>query len=217
MKGIKAGLLHIVGMALLHSFVSVLCKTVRIESKNFDQLKSFMNSDKKFIVAFWHGTMLIPWYIFRGNSIAALVSKSKDGELLNRVLEKWGYDVVRGSSRDGGKIALETMTNKVSQNSSIAITPDGPTGPPFVMKAGTVIIAHRSGLPIFFVGVNCKNSIKLNSWDKFEIPKPFSKINCVFSDPVYISDKLNREEISNKIKDCQIILNSLQEEALHVA
>ncbi|PKL89841.1 MAG: hypothetical protein CVV23_03190 [Ignavibacteriae bacterium HGW-Ignavibacteriae-2] len=217
LKGIKANLLHVFGRALLHIIVTVLCKTVRIELKNFTQIKSYLDTNRKFIIAFWHGTMLIPWYVFRGNSIAALVSKSKDGELLNRVLEKWKYDVVRGSSRDGGKYALEIMVNKTSQNSSVAITPDGPIGPALQMKAGAVILAHRSGLPIFFVGVNYKKSVKLNSWDKFEIPKPFSKINCVVSDAVFIPKELNRKEISDKIEDCQTLLNNLQKEALNIA
>ncbi len=210
MKGIKDKLLHKAGKVLLGYLVTVLCKSLRIEYKNYIQVEKLIGENKKFISAFWHGTMLIPWYVFRNKNTAALVSKSKDGELLARVLAKWEYDVVRGSSRDGGKAAFDKIVDIAKSDKSIALTPDGPTGPPFKMKAGTVVAAKRSGLPIVLVGVRCESSYRLNSWDNFEIPKPFSKVRLDFSEPVYISNELSRDEVSEKIAECELLLNQLQ-------
>lgn len=213
MKGLKEKLVHLAGKVLLSSIVDVLCKTLRIEYKNYTQVEKLKLDDQKFIAAFWHGTMLVPWYLFREFNMTALVSKSKDGELLSRVLNKWNYKVVRGSSRDGGKEAFNTMVEKAKANQPICITPDGPTGPPFKMKAGTVVAAKRSGLPIVLTGVYYTKSIRLNSWDKFEIPKPFSRVKFVFSEPIYIDSDLEREEVSRTITDCENRLNNLQKEA----
>ena len=213
MKGIKDKLLHKAGRVLLGYLVTVLCKSLRIEYKNYIQVEKLISENRNFIAAFWHGTMLIPWYVFRNKRTAALVSKSKDGELLARVLTKWDYDVIRGSSRDGGKAAFDSIVDIAKSNKPIAITPDGPTGPPFIMKAGTVVVAKRSGLPIVLVGVHYKNSYKLNSWDRFEIPKLFSKVGLSFSDPININSELSRDEVSEKIKECENMLNDLQKDA----
>jgi lysophospholipid acyltransferase (LPLAT)-like uncharacterized protein len=146
-----------------------------------------------------------------------LVSKSKDGEYLTSVLNKWEYKVIRGSSRDGGKEALNMMMETVQNGSSLAITPDGPTGPPFKMKAGGVIISQRNEVPLFLIGIGCKNSIKLKSWDSFEIPKPFSKVKCICSEIINIPKNLERDEVSKKIIECEELLNSLRKEALTIA
>lgn len=214
MKGVKNKLLHSAGKFLLGFLVDVLCKSLKIEYKNYTQVEKLINSDKRFIGAFWHGTMLVPWYTFRNMGAFALVSKSKDGELLARVLKNWNYDVIRGSSRDGGKDAFDLIVSKARSNQTIAITPDGPTGPPYRMKAGAVVAGKRSGLPIILVGAGYTNSIKLKSWDKFEVPKPFSKVTLVFSDPVFISADLDRDEVSEQIEKCEKLLNNIQEEAL---
>ena len=212
MEGLKEKLLHKAGKVLLVTLVNVLCKTLRTEYKNYAHVEKLIESDKKFVAAFWHGTMLVSWYVFRNRKFAALVSKSKDGELLTKVLKSWNYEVVRGSSHDGGKQAFETIVAKASANQSVAITPDGPTGPPKKMKAGAVVAAKKSGLPLILVAIENTNAYKLKSWDKFEIPKPFSKVICYFSDPVYIRKDMERDEVSKLISECEIKLNNLKSE-----
>jgi hypothetical protein len=210
LKGIKEKLLHKAGKILLVTLVNVLCKSLRTEYKNYTHVKNFIEQDKKFICAFWHGTMLVPWYVFRNLNAAALVSKSKDGELLTKVLTNWNYDVVRGSSRDGGKEAFDLVVSKACNKQSVAITPDGPTGPPFQMKAGAMVAAKKSGLPIILVAVENLKAFKLKSWDSFEIPKPFSKVICHFSEPIYVDKELKRDEVSEKIRECEMRLNNLK-------
>ena len=212
-KEIKQKILRIIGNYLLHGAVNVLCKTLKINVQNSGGIDELLSSDKNIVFAFWHGTMLIPWYLQREKSFAALVSQSKDGGLLANILTKWKYDVARGSSHKGGKEALEILMKQVTNHHSVSITPDGPTGPPRVMKAGAVIVAKRSSTPLVLCGIGCKSKYVFNSWDNFEVPKIFSKVNVVYSDPIFIEKDLERDEVSKIIDDCNLRLNELQSEA----
>lgn len=216
-KKVKHNILRFLGNILLFPAVNVLCKSLKIEIKNSDRIIKHLKDGEKIVLAFWHGTMLIPWYLHRNNNFAALVSTSKDGDLLANILTKWNYDVARGSSHKGGKEALEMLLEKGKENYSIAITPDGPTGPPREMKAGAVITAQRTGLPLILCGVANKKKYKLNSWDGFEIPKFFSRVVVNLSEPIFIDKNLNRDETSDIIKEYNDKLNHLQKEAENIA
>jgi hypothetical protein len=199
--------LRLLGNRFLALIVRVLCKSVRIKtygSENLNKVKS------NYVLAFWHGTMLLPWYVNRNKNIAAIVSSSSDGELLARALTKWNYRVARGSSHKGGREALDTLINYAEENYSVTITPDGPTGPPKVMKAGAVITAKKTGIPLILLGVYINNKFVLKSWDSFEIPKPFSKAVVVYSEPLYFEKSLTYEETDIKIREAGNLLNDLQ-------
>jgi len=216
-KIVKQNILRFLGNIFLFPAVNVLCKSLKIEIKNSDSITKYLKDGGKVVLAFWHGTMLIPWHLHRNNNFAALVSTSKDGDLLANILTKWNYDVTRGSSHKGGKEALELLLEKGKENYSIAITPDGPTGPPREMKAGAVISAQRTGLPLVLCGVANKKKYKLNSWDGFEIPKFFSRVVVNLSEPMFIDKDLNRDETSHIIKEYNDKLNHLQKEAENIA
>lgn len=213
LKEIKKRVLSLLGLTVLNFIVNLVTKTYRIKIFNETAILKVLNNNEQFISAFWHGRMLIPWYIQRKYKIAALVSKSKDGDILTKLLNNWNYNVVRGSSHIGGKEALKIMGDKIDEGFSFAITPDGPTGPQFKMKPGAVVLAHRKSIPLILIGTASKKHYVFNSWDKFQVPKPFSKITVIYSDPIYINEKSTREEISKLIDDCELELNKLQEEA----
>ena len=209
-------ILHFLGLWFSNFAVNVLLKTVRIEIKNGQKISELISEKKNFVAAFWHGSMMIGWYLHRNKNFSSLVSKSKDGDILANVLEKWKYKVVRGSSHIGGKEALEMMLDMVKQNFSLTITPDGPTGPVYKMKAGAVITAKKSNVPLFLVGIGIRKKFVMKSWDKFEIPKPFSKVAAVYSDPIFINADLSYEETNQKIIECEVLLNKLQKDALQL-
>ena len=212
-KEIKQNLLRNLGNIFLHSIINVLCKSVKVNRINYTVIEKLLSEKQNFVLAFWHGTMLVPWYFHRGQNFSALISQSKDGGLLANSLVKWGYRVTRGSSHKGGKEALETLLENSKQNFSIAITPDGPTGPPRVMKAGAVITAQRSGIPLVLCGVACNKKYTFNSWDKFEVPKFFSKVVIKYSDPIIVDGNISRDETSKIIEQCDVKLNQLQKDA----
>ncbi len=149
--------------------------------------------------------------------MSALVSGSKDGELLFRVLNKWSYNVQRGSSTKGGKDALESLVQLAAENYSIAITPDGPGGPVRKMKPGAVVVAKKAQIPLVLVGIGIEKKRKLKSWDSFEVPRFFSRVNIIFSDPVNIDHDLTYDETSEMILENEKLLNRLQSEASEFA
>lgn len=155
--------------ALLPTGISALVKTLRIKW-------SASPLPDKCIVAFWHSKMIAGWYVSKKDALG-LVSPSKDGDHLTSVLKKWGYTVVRGSSSKKGMEALEEAMAMVKNGSSkrIVITPDGPRGPSEIMKRGAFIASKELGIPLVFLHIKYKRSYTLTkSWDKFEIPLPFS-------------------------------------------
>jgi lysophospholipid acyltransferase (LPLAT)-like uncharacterized protein len=157
--------------------------------------------------------MLLAWYLHRNKDFTALISKSKDGDLLEKILKHWKYNVVRGSSSKGGDVALGIMVDSARNNESVVITPDGPRGPINRMKAGAVITAKKSKIPLVLVGIGYNKKRILKSWDKFEIPKFFSVAKAVYSDPIYINSDLSFSETSEIILNCERKLNELQVEA----
>lgn len=188
------------GLKLLPVLINVLCKTLRFRIININSPNKLLDEGKNFVVAFWHGKMIVPWYLHRNKNFAALVSLSEDGDILSSVLNKWKYNVVRGSSHKGGSNSLDNMIELAKQNYSIAITPDGPTGPPEKMKAGAVVLAKKTNIPLVLVGVYVNKKFVLNNWDKFQIPKPFAKVTVKYSEPVFVDTKLTYEETSELIK-----------------
>jgi len=212
-KELRRKFLRLIAYFFLNRLVNILCRSLKTELKNKEIIESLKKENKNFIIAFWHGTMLLPWYLHRNEQVAALVSKSKDGDLLAKLLGKWNYRVIRGSSSEGGDAALKIMIDYARKRNSIAITPDGPRGPEKKLKAGVVVTAKKSGLPIILAGVGYKNKKQLRNWDKFQIPSFFSRANVIYSEPVYVDENLNYESVSDMMKFCEDKLNSLQAEA----
>jgi lysophospholipid acyltransferase (LPLAT)-like uncharacterized protein len=212
-KKLKQNLLRLIGNYVITIVLNVLCKTLRVSVKNDETLEKLVKENRNFIIAFWHGTMLLPWYLHRNENIAALTSKSKDGDLLAKLLKSWNYQVIRGSSSSGGDIALGIMIDYAKNNNSIAITPDGPKGPARKLKAGAVVTAKKSGLPLIFIGIGYKSKRILRNWDSFQIPALFSKANVVYSQPFYINKNLDYNSTSEMINSCEAKLNELQLEA----
>lgn len=212
-RKLKQKILRITGNYVLSNLVNALCRSLLIEIKNGEVPENLIKNNQNFVLAFWHGTMLLPWYLHRDMSFTGLTSKSKDGDLLAKLLKKWNYNVVRGSSSSGGDIALGIMIDYARNKSSIAVTPDGPKGPPRKMKAGAVIAAKKSNVPVVLLGIGYQKKRILKSWDGFEVPKFFSRVKAVYSDPIYISKELDYDKTSEMIKDCEVKLNGLQRSA----
>lgn len=212
-KQVKQNTLRFLGNLILKHSLDALCKTLRIKYKNKKVIDSLDKENQNFVLAFWHQTMLVAWFINRDKKFAALTSKSKDGDLLAKQLKHWKYEVVRGSSTKGGDVALAIMIDLAKNGYSVAITPDGPRGPANKFKAGAVITAKKSNVPLVLMGIGIKSKKRLNSWDKFQVPNPFSEVQIIFSDPIWIDHNLSFEETSNVIEKCEKQLNELQSEA----
>jgi lysophospholipid acyltransferase (LPLAT)-like uncharacterized protein len=189
---LKNKFLNLSGKYLLSTLININNSILRLQIVN----KPIDTSNKIFI--FWHSKMLIGWWLFKKENYLALVSKSKDGDILTRLLYNWKYNVIRGSSSKGGKDALEQIINDISNGNSVVITPDGPRGPAREIKNGALIISNKTGYPIIPVKINYSRKKILNkSWDKFEIPLPFSKCEVSFGKHFYYKEFLYDNDLSN--------------------
>ena len=136
------------------------------------------------IFAFWHQTLLLAAYRFRGLGVAILISRSFDGELIARTVERLGFVAVRGSSSRGGPRGLREMERAFRQGRICALTADGPRGPAMVAKPGTAQLARLVDAPVGTFHLLPTRAWKLRSWDGFLIPKPFSRV--VITWPVHV-------------------------------
>ena len=139
------------------------------------------------IFPFWHRCVLPATWFFRRRRIAVLTSQSLDGEFIARVIRRFGYKPVRGSSSRGGQRALLEMDSMLRDKQAVAFTIDGPRGPRFVAKKGPVLLARTSGAPITAFYVAVQRAWVLNSWDRLVVPKPFSRILVRVARKIYVS------------------------------
>lgn len=137
----------------------------------------------------WHNRLLIIPIIYerlyRQRKGAALISRSKDGALLARCIERFGGVAVRGSSSRGGAAALAEMKRKIEEGYDAYITPDGPRGPRYSLAPGVIWLAQASHAPLLHMNMECSRCWRLGRWDGFVIPKPFSKIDVTLH-PFYV-------------------------------
>jgi lysophospholipid acyltransferase (LPLAT)-like uncharacterized protein len=161
------------------------------------------------IFAFWHRCVLPAAYRFRDRNIAVMTSLSRDGEYIARVIERLGFRAVRGSSSRGGSLALRELQRHLEGGHSVAFTIDGPRGPVYVAKRGAVRLARSSGLPVYPFYVALERPRVLRSWDRFMIPRPFTRALVRVEMPVRVPADADEAEMER----CQAELQAKLEGA----
>lgn len=151
-----------------------------------------------YLFAFWHGKQFLPGITLAGlhkTPNMVLVSPSRDGDILTVYLEKLGYNVLRGSSRDNNVRALLSIKKQVAKGVSIGFGVDGPIGPIYHVKPGAVYLSQKCNVAIIPVGSAYKRCWIFNkAWDKFEIPKPFTKASLVLGEPFVVPRGMDIED-----------------------
>jgi lysophospholipid acyltransferase (LPLAT)-like uncharacterized protein len=193
--------------------ILLLGKTLRIKWMDEENLKDIQVKNGKVLYACWHGRMLILSYSHRRRKIQVLISQHRDGEIIARIIQRLGFGTVRGSTTHGGFKAILQMANKANQGYDIAITPDGPRGPIFKVQPGTAYIAQRGEVPIIPITNSAEKRWTLQSWDKFIIPKPFSRAVIITGKPIYVPKELAPEEIESVNLELERKLIELTEKA----
>lgn len=164
------------------------------------------------VFCFWHEYILVVLPRWGQTPITVLCSQHRDGEWVNQTAESLGLNIVRGSSTRGGSSAIRQM-KKNSQFSSLAITPDGPRGPRREMAMGPVYLASLLGMPLVPVGIGISNPYRLNTWDKFAIPRVNSRVRMIFGSKQYIPPKIKRDQLEASRIEVQQNMNDLTREA----
>ncbi len=160
-----------------------------------------------FIYALWHENFLIPIAKFGNPGVSALVSRHADGKLLGALIGTTGMRVVHGSTSRGGVSAVRELLRPGTGH--LAVTPDGPRGPRRVVQPGVAYLASRTGLRIVPIGVGYRRPWRMKSWDSFAVPRPFSRVRCLFGTPITIPAQLHSEALSPHIEHVQNELDKL--------
>jgi lysophospholipid acyltransferase (LPLAT)-like uncharacterized protein len=194
---------------ILVPFVAVLIrlmhKTIRWDKRIDYELY------KGKIIALLHGNALGVAMLGIDRNIYTLVSRFRDGDIAERFLLSLGYRVIRGSTEEGkpqkgGSVGLLKLLKVLKEGQTVAITVDGPKGPYGKVKPGIILLAQKSGIPIIPVYVSFDWSIKLNTWDKFTIPLPFSKAKVRIGHPIWV---LPEDSVEVKREELEEVLSSL--------
>jgi lysophospholipid acyltransferase (LPLAT)-like uncharacterized protein len=166
---------------------AVVARTWKYEILGQENLDQALQAHGGCLITLWHGRMLLGLPLHPTSRIAALVSPSEDGSLAKQLLDANGYQVIRGSSYDGGAQALRAILTFLEGGGVIVITPDGPRGPRHMVNPGIAWLARESGFPVVPAGLACDRAWHTQSWDHFTIPKPRARLVVRYSSPIRVS------------------------------
>ncbi|MFM7206414.1 MAG: lysophospholipid acyltransferase family protein [Planctomycetaceae bacterium] len=164
------------------------------------------------IYVFWHENILMPLYLRGHSNISMLLSRHWDANILDRVARTMGFGVVRGSTFHGGSAALRELAARAAAG-NLTITPDGPRGPRRRLAAGCVFLASTLGIPIVAMGMGYDRPWRAGTWDRFAIPRPFSRARGVISRAVAVPAGLDRDGIERHRSGIELLLSHLSDDA----
>ena len=210
-EGWRARWLIAVGFVLLRTWERTLRYTVEDRA---DVL--YRPTRKSVIGVVWHNRLLILPLVLRRflpeRRGAALISASRDGAWIAALVEKVGFDVVRGSSSRQGVTSVLQMADVLASGRDVVIAPDGPRGPAYRLAPGLVFLAQKSGAPIFPVNLEYASAWRVRSWDRFFLPRPFSKVRVIFGPPIQVAATATEEAFEAERLRVQNAMMSLVEE-----
>jgi lysophospholipid acyltransferase (LPLAT)-like uncharacterized protein len=167
---------------------SLLGKTWRYSLEGTENINPFVDRNKAVMYCFWHSHILPLAYIFRNVGVTAIVSASKDGDRATAVAQRWKHETIRGSSSKNQVSVIRQCSRVLHDNRGIVIIPDGPHGPREMVKPGAAMIALMTNAPVYPVFALPQKAWRLNSWDRFMVQKPFSRITVRFGEPLKPGD-----------------------------
>ena len=205
----KASLIAVIAYPL----VALLCRTYRWTIEGAEHYDGVVASGKQPILSLWHGRILPGLHYFRNRGVVVLTSQNFDGEWIARILHKFGFRTARGSSSRGGARALVQMRRELAAGYPAAVTVDGPRGPARVIQPGVVFLAGATGHPILPYHIESDRHWTLNSWDRTQIPKPFSHVALVIGPPIQVLST-DDATLERKAQELATALTELESHAL---
>ena len=192
--------------------IALLGRSLRWEVVGQANWESIFRAGKRALYTFWHRCIFSATWYWRHRGIVVMTSMNFDGEYIARVIQRHGYGVARGSSSRGGLRALAEMKRHLENGRDVAFTVDGPRGPRFVAKPGPVMLARRTGNPVFCFHIALKRAyVFCKSWDLFQIPFPFTRAVIFKAPPIYIPAEADEAAIEAKHGEMQAMLDRLRE------
>ncbi len=175
--------------AIIHAVVASLGRSLRVQASGLPE--EFPGGA---ILVGWHGRTLIGIQLFKGRRYWAMISQSLDGEMQDRIFTGFGFRTIRGSTGRGGARAAAEAIRRLREGGSLVFTPDGPRGPSRVVQDGLVLLARKSGVPVYAVGSSARRRWLAPTWDRYMVPLPFTRLFAVIGPPMTLAPDATEEE-----------------------
>lgn len=190
--------LLLLGPWFAYLLIRFLQRTMKIEEINGEGIRRRWTEGGNAIGAFWHGRLLMMPLVYGGHGLKILISRHRDGELISKVVHRFGLETVRGSSTRGGIAGIKALARSLRDGYDVAIAPDGPRGPRYKVQPGVIQLAKLTGLPIYPFTFSAYPSKILRTWDLFLIPYPFSRGVFIWGDPIIVERQADQAQMSEK-------------------
>ena len=199
-----------------YPLVNALGQTLWWRVEGLPHLDAINASGRQPVMAFWHGRILPAAFYFRRRGIVVITSENFDGEWIARIIERFGYGTARGSTSRGGLKAILQLVRDMERGRPAGFTLDGPRGPARVAQPGALWLARTTGNPVLPFHLEASRSWTLRSWDRTQIPQPFSTVALVVGAPMDVAADATDTEIDRHRTDLEARLRALEERALEM-
>ncbi len=215
LKPLKKKLVSWLGPWLAYWTVKILSRTMKVEVINSEIPRSFWEKGNPAIGACWHGRLLMMPIAYQGKKLSFLVSPHRDGQIVGKALERFGFHPILGSTTRKGFSAFKKMMKAQQNGSDIGIIPDGPRGPRYRAQIGVIELAKLTGRPIVPLSFSASKRKVFKTWDHFLLPYPFSKGVFIWGEPIHVDQTGNHAHLEEKRILLERRLNELTERADH--
>jgi lysophospholipid acyltransferase (LPLAT)-like uncharacterized protein len=199
--------------ALGYPLVNALGRTLRWRVEGLQHYDAIVASGRQPVMAFWHGRILPATVYFRGRGIVVITSENFDGEWIARIIERFGYGTARGSTTRGGQRAMLRLVREMEKGRPAGFTVDGPRGPARVAQPGAVWLAKTTGNPVLPFHLEASRYWSVRSWDRTQIPKPFSQVAIAMGEPLVVPGDASTEQLEAIRSDLDNRLKGLEQRA----
>ena len=189
--------------------ISLIGRTVRFRVEGGEHLAEAARGGALPIYTTWHDGVFLSTYFFRRRRIVVMTSRSFDGEYIARFIQRFGYGAARGSSSRGGVGALVEMARLVRAGYPAGFMIDGPRGPRHVAKMGAVLLAKKTGQPVLPFAVNAARHYAAPSWDRCQLPLPFTRAAVRIAPPIYVPPDADEQLLEEKRAELQRALDAV--------
>jgi hypothetical protein len=193
-----------------YGFIRLIGPTLRV-SISYEEGAQPTVGQRPLILSFWHACIIPATYLFRNVGIRVMSSNSYDGEYMGRIIHKFGFVAVKGSSSRNAVRALLGLRRALQQGWAVAFSLDGPRGPRYKVKPGPVALARSSGVPLSTFHIAVEHAWVLNTWDRLIIPKPFSRVLMRFGKLIPVPADASDEDLERYQQQLQDSLDRVRE------
>ena len=209
-RRLQASAIGALGVPAIHA----VGRTWRWRAEGWEHLNGIIAGGHQPVMAFWHGRILPAIYYFRRRGIVVITSDNFDGEWIARIIHRFGFDTVRGStSRNAARAALKAK-RRMDEGRAVGVTVDGPRGPARVAQPGAVWLAKASGNPVLPFHIEAAHHWTARSWDAAQVPRPFSLVAVVMGEPLWVPADADEATLEQKRVELERTLFALEARAL---